>query len=233
VSISLRDAGIEAVLLDIEGTTTPIAFVHDLLFPYSRARVADYLTTHASDPTVVEIVAELQREMGAGGDLTRVVAHVHALIDQDRKSRPLKTLQGLIWEEGYRSGALKGEVYPDVPPALARWTTSGVRVGIFSSGSVLAQQQLFRHSTAGDLTPYLTWYFDTAVGAKSDQHSYTRISERISRSPASILFVSDAVAELEGAHRAGMMTALSVRGPAVPPSASTHTVLITFDQIAP
>jgi enolase-phosphatase E1 len=237
VSFSLRELRLEVVLLDIEGTTTPIAFVHDVLFPYSRARVADYLAAHANDPAVAAIITELRHETETsagpddGSDLTRVVAHVHTLIDQDRKSRPLKTLQGLIWEDGYATGALTGEVYVDVPPALERWTSNGIRVGIFSSGSVLAQQLIFRHSNAGDLTRYLTWHFDTAVGAKSDQHSYIQISQRIERPPARILFVSDVVTELESARGAGMMTALSVRSPAAPPSSSTHPVVTTFDQI--
>jgi enolase-phosphatase E1 len=239
VSISLRDAGIEAVLLDIEGTTTPIAFVHDVLFPYARARSKAYLEATSSDPEIAQLVDELWREREAGGlepkdaprTIETVAAYVEWLIDRDRKSRPLKTLQGKIWEDGYATGALKGEVYPDVPPALARWTASGVAVGIFSSGSVLAQQLLFRHSTAGDLTPFLTWHFDTAVGAKGDAESYRRIAHRLGVSAPRVLFVSDVVAELDAARASGMSAALSVRPPAEVPRASSYTVVHAFDQI--
>jgi enolase-phosphatase E1 len=230
VTISLRAAGIEAVLLDIEGTTTPIAFVHDVLFPYSRERLAGYLAAHAHDPAVHETIEALEHEIGSV-DLTRIVAHLHSLIDQDRKSRPLKTLQGLIWEEGYATGALNSQVYADVPQALERWTTGGVRVGIFSSGSVLAQQLLFRHSNGGDLTRYLTWHFDTAVGAKGDRQSYERIAAAIAIAPASVLFVSDVVAELDAALEAGMVTALAVRPPAVAPSHTPYPIVTSFDQI--
>jgi enolase-phosphatase E1 len=237
VSISLRDLRLEVVLLDIEGTTTPIAFVHDVLFPYSRARVTDYLAAHSNDPAVAEIISDFRQEIGTAAppdgppDLERVVTHVHALIDQDRKSRPLKTLQGLIWEEGYRSGALKGEVYADVPPALERWTTSGIGVGIFSSGSVLAQQLLFRHSTAGDLTPFLTWHFDTAVGPKGDVESYRRIAQRLDLNAPRVLFVSDVVNEVAAARESGMNVLLAVRPPAELPSASPYPSIATFDDI--
>ena len=162
VTTSLRDAGIRIVLLDIEGTTTPIAFVHDVLFPFARARVRDWLLARPfAGAEVQEIAAGLRHEYDAetaGAQspqssrewhLDEVVGRVYALMDQDRKSTALKLLQGKIWQEGYASGALTSDVYADVPAALARWTRAGIGVGIFSSGSVLAQQLLFRHSTAG------------------------------------------------------------------------------------
>ncbi len=139
-------------------------------------------------------------------------------MDQDRKSRALKTLQGSIWEEGYAQGTLRGEVYPDVPAALERWTATGARVGIFSSGSVLAQTLLFRYSTAGDLTPLLRWHFDTSVGPKVDPASYGRIAGAVGVAPAAILFVSDTEKELDAARTAGLETRLCVRPPAQPPN---------------
>lgn len=212
-------AGIRAVLLDIEGTTTPIAFVHERLFAYARTHVRAFLA-HAShaDSGIRGILDGLREEHAQDAargeapppwpdDSPDVVgAYVDWLIDRDRKSGPLKALQGLIWEGGYASGTLKGEVYPDVPDALRRWTAAGIRVGIFSSGSVLAQRLLFKHSTAGDLTPFLSWHFDTAVGPKRDPESYRRIASHLAIPPDRILFVSDTQEELDAAQSAGFHT---------------------------
>ena len=152
-------------------------------------------------------------------------------MDRDRKSPALKELQGRIWKDGYRSGELIGEVFPDVPVALGRWHRLGIPVGIFSSGSVLAQQLLFRHSAAGDLTRFLRWHFDTAVGAKGEPESYRRIASAVDAAPEQILFVSDIVRELDAARAAGMQTRLSERpGNATPPK-HHHPVVRTFDQI--
>ena len=144
-----------------------------------------------------------------------------ALMDQDSKAPALKELQGHVWEDGYQTGELIGAVFADVRPALERWRESGIDVGIFSSGSVLAQKLLFGHSSAGDLTPLLRWHFDTAVGAKSDPDSYRRIAASIGHPPGDVLFVSDIVAELDAARTAGMQTALSVR-PGNAPIAGDH-----------
>jgi enolase-phosphatase E1 len=241
VTGGLLPAGTRVVLLDIEGTTTPVAFVYDVLFPYARARVRDWLAARSpSDPGLREVVDGLRAEVEAEGgrlddgdrELEAAVARVVALMDQDRKSRALKTLQGRIWEEGYAAGTLRGEVYPDVPGALERWTASGARVGIFSSGSVLAQTLLFRYSTAGDLTPLLRWHFDTAVGPKVDPASYGRIAGAVGVAPAAILFVSDTEKELDAARTAGLESRLCVRPPALPPNRSSHVVVTTFDDLA-
>jgi enolase-phosphatase E1 len=215
--------GIRAVLLDIEGTTTPIAFVHERLFSYAKEHVRAFLK-HASpsDPQMASIVAGLREEHArdrasgaapppwsdAAGESMRdaVAAYARWLMERDRKSGPLKMLQGLIWEGGYTSGLLKGEVYPDVPIALRRWREAGIRAGIFSSGSVLAQKLLFRHSNAGDLTPLLAWHFDTAVGPKRDPESYRRIASQIGIAPPDIFFLSDTEEELEAARTAGFQT---------------------------
>jgi enolase-phosphatase E1 len=214
---ALSAAGIRVVLLDIEGTTTPIAFVHDVLFPYARARIAQYLADASSDDAdIVQILEGLRdehaRDVARGEDPPAPpVEYALWLMDRDRKSGPLKALQGKIWQHGYATGELKGEVYPDVAPALAAWTAAGVRVGIFSSGSVLAQKLLFSTTPAGDLTTFLSWHFDTAVGPKQQPESYRAIARTIGIPPTEILFISDSEPELDAARGVGMHTHLSVR----------------------
>jgi enolase-phosphatase E1 len=250
VSFSLAAAGVGVVILDIEGTTTPIEFVHRTLFGFARAEVRNYLAARigtSTDAATVAILNGLHSEhsvdVAAGqsppswpGDATAkldsAVAYVEWLIASDRKSRWLKDLQGRIWEEGYRSGVLRGEVYPDVAPALQRWTDAGIGAGIFSSGSVLAQKLLFANSTAGDLTPLLRWHFDTAVGPKTEARSYTRIAEQVSSPPGRILFISDVTKELDAARVAGFQTLLCVRPPAEPPlDAAGYTQVSTFEPL--
>lgn len=233
------------ILLDIEGTTTPIEFVHQVLFPYARARAREYLSTHAKDESVQADIALLHREHAAerpappdlppwnsGDALGSAAAYVYWLMDRDRKSTGLKSLQGKIWEAGYRAGELKGkgEVYPDVRPALARWQADGKRIAIFSSGSVQAQQNLFANTTAGDLSPFLSAYFDTTTGPKRESQSYRRIAAELRERPGDVLFVSDVSAELDAAREAGMRTALCVRG-ATPTSANGHAVIHTFAEL--
>jgi enolase-phosphatase E1 len=234
-------------LLDIEGTTTPIDFVHQTLFGYARARVGDFLQRHWNDPEVRADVAQLQREHAAElpeaftsassppvpSSPSSLVAYVCYLMDQDRKSTGLKSLQGKIWEEGYRSGELKGEVYPDVLPALQRWHGQGVDIAIFSSGSVQAQQSLFRNSVAGDLTRFLRDYFDTTTGPKREPESYARIASALEHSPTDILFVSDIGGELDAALAAGMRTALCVRTPGSVEGAGVHRVIHGLNDITP
>lgn len=149
-------------------------------------------------------------------------------MDLDRKSTGLKSLQGKIWEAGYRSGELRGQVYPDVPTAFARWRGQGREVAIFSSGSVQAQQCLFANTTAGDLTPFIRAYFDTTTGPKAAAQSYERIAAALERSPSEVLFLSDVSAELDAARRAGMRTALCVRAGGSTPEAGGHRVVETF-----
>lgn len=234
---------IHAILLDIEGTTTPIEFVHQVLFPYARQRVHDYLAEHAHEPEVRVDVALLRAEHAAESQHTPDLppwnpeAYVYWLMDRDRKSTGLKSLQGRMWEEGYRAGALKGkaEVYPDVPPALARWQKAGKQIAIFSSGSVQAQRSLFANTTAGDLSQYLSGYFDTTTGPKRETVSYRKIATALGRSPRDILFVSDVVAELDAARDAGMRTSLCVREPESPipvPNPTNHPRIRSFAELA-
>jgi enolase-phosphatase E1 len=248
VTFSLTAAALDVILLDIEGTTTPIEFVHRTLFSYARERIHAFLEASASDSAVRAALDGLRDEWradAAAGEsppewrddssdarLTSAASYVRWLIDRDRKSRWLKELQGRIWEEGYRSGSLRGEVYPDVPPALSRWTGAGLQVGIFSSGSVLAQKLLFAHSNAGDLTPFLRWHFDTAVGPKREPASYHRIAHTIGVPPDRILFISDVAGEIEAAEAAGLRMVLCDRqGAGANGQSSRHPVIRTFDRV--
>ena len=232
-----------AILLDIEGTTTPIEFVHQVLFPYARARVHAYLEQHADDPGVRADLALLRAEYAAESpdspDLPpwNPAAYVYWLMDRDRKSTALKALQGRIWEAGYRAGELKGkgEVYPDVRPALERWHAAGKTIAIFSSGSVQAQRNLFANATAGDLSPFLSGYFDTTTGPKREARSYRRIAATLRQEPRDMLFISDVVAELDAASAAGMRTALCVREPEPPipnPQPLEHPRIHSFAELA-
>jgi enolase-phosphatase E1 len=230
-----------AVVVDIEGTTTPVRFVYDVLFPYARQAVGPFLRRRGSEPEVAADLALLRREHAAEPPApgppppwpatdgpTDAVAYVHWLMDQDRKSTGLKALQGRIWEEGFRSGTLRSDVYDDVPPAFRRWHAEGRGPWIFSSGSVLAQKLLFGHTHAGDLTPLIAGYFDTTTGPKKEAATYVRIAAAMGRPPAEVLFASDVAAEVDAAREAGMQTAWCVRDGGTA-AASTHPVVRTFD----
>jgi enolase-phosphatase E1 len=184
----------KAILLDIEGTTSSISFVAEELFPYARKHLAAFVESHAeaSAPILAEV---------PGDD---PVATLLQWIDEDRKATPLKTIQGLIWAQGYADGALKGHVYPDTPEALRRWHARGLPVHIYSSGSIAAQKLIFGHSIAGDLTPLLSGYFDTTTGPKRDADSYTKIVDALDLAPSELMFVSDAAAEVDAAREAGL-----------------------------
>ena len=232
---------VRAVLLDIEGTTTPIDFVHQRLFGYARARLVEFLAQHWNRPDVRADVTRLAAEHAADttspppppwrDDLAAVAAYLSWLMDRDRKSTALKSIQGKIWEDGYRRGELEGEVYPDVLPAMERWRQQGVDIAIFSSGSIQAQRSLFSHTPAGDLTRFIRAYFDTTTGPKGAPESYTTIAAALERSPSEVLFISDITAELDAARQAGMRTALCVRTPGSAPPAGGHPVIRAFDQL--
>jgi enolase-phosphatase E1 len=167
-----------AIVTDIEGTTTRIAFVHEVLFPYARARLEGFLRAHADRPDVAAALADTAR-------LAPGIAPLAALLgwmDQDAKIGPLKAIQGMIWNDGYAAGALTGELYPDVAPCLRRWRSAGVRLFVYSSGSVAAQKLLFRHSSAGDLEGLFSGFFDTGVGPKREAASYACSSPTCRRS---------------------------------------------------
>jgi enolase-phosphatase E1 len=207
---------VRGILLDIEGTTTPIAFVHEVLFSYARTHARDFLRDNQDSEEVRADVALLREEQASDKSNNleppeSIAEYIDWLIDRDRKSTGLKSLQGKIWRQGYQAGSLKSQVFADVAPAFERWRAAGLKISIFSSGSVLAQQLLFAHTDAGDLTKFIDGYFDTNVGKKSEAESYRKIAVAMDLKPSEILFISDVVAELEAAKEAGMKTLLSIR----------------------
>jgi enolase-phosphatase E1 len=227
MTVNLNDLSASVILLDIEGTTTPIDFVFKTLFPFARARVMDYLRRNWDSPEVQADMAQFRAERSADASqglnppelkgessselIESAVAYIHWLMDRDRKSTPLKSIQGRIWQEGYQAGKLFSEVFDDVPPAFARWRQRNRLICIYSSGSALAQKLLFAHTAAGDLTGYIHRYFDTTIGHKIEAGSYHRIAEELLLAPAEIVFISDVIAELDAARAAGMKTILATR----------------------
>ena len=208
----------QAILLDVEGTTSSISFVYDVLFTFAKDHVADFLSRERGTEAVQAAAAALAAEVGmpaaslddpAGRQ--QLVQAALDLMNRDVKSTPLKALQGMIWRKGFESGQLVSHVFGDVPPALARWADSGLDVRIYSSGSVEAQKLFFAHTAAGDLTRYLRGHYDTTTGPKREASSYARIAADMALEPRQILFLSDVGAELDAARQAGMATALAVR----------------------
>ncbi|WP_434046198.1 MULTISPECIES: acireductone synthase [Sorangium] len=224
-----------AVLVDIEGTTTDVRFVHETLFSVARRDLAGYVSAHAGSPEVEAARGAVARERGAreeavsDGELAAVLL---AWIDEDRKETSLKALQGKIWRSAYESGGLRSHVYPDVEPALRRWRDSGVTLAVFSSGSVEAQELLFRHTTAGDLTGLFTRFFDTTTGPKREAAAYQRIAEALGVRPGEVLFLSDVAAELDAAAAAGMRAAQILRPGTARDAGGRHAVAERFDEIA-
>jgi enolase-phosphatase E1 len=208
----------KAIVTDIEGTTSSIAFVADILFPYARARLGDWVAAHPIE--AAPILAEV--EAIEPGD---PVATLIRWIDEDRKATPLKALQGMIWADGYKSGAFTGHVYPDAVAALRRWHESGLKLFVFSSGSIAAQKLLFGHSDAGDLTPLFSGYFDTMTGPKREAASYAAIAAAIGEAPGDILFLSDTPEEITAARAAGMEALLIDR-------AGGAGDIATFDEVS-
>ncbi|GBQ61906.1 2,3-diketo-5-methylthio-1-phosphopentane phosphatase [Ameyamaea chiangmaiensis NBRC 103196] len=195
------------VLLDIEGTTAPVAFVHDVLFPFARRALPRLLVEHADDPAVCAAVAEIAR-------LAPDQAPIEVLngwMDRDEKVGPLKALQGIAWRQGYESGALVGALYPDTLPALRAWQANGLRLAVYSSGSAAAQRLIYGHTTEGNVTGLFEGFFDLAVGGKKEASSYRVIAEQVALAPSEIVFFSDVVAELDAASAAGLLVAQIAR----------------------
>ena len=196
------------ILTDIEGTTSSISFVKDVLFPYARRELPRFVRERGHDPEVRRWLDQAAIENGAVCSDAVIVETLQGWIDQDRKHTALKALQGLIWREGYERGDYRGHVYPDAAGSLRRWHAAGHHLAVFSSGSVAAQKLLFGHSEAGDLIPLFSAFFDTEVGHKRDADSYRLIADALARSPGDIVFLSDVVEELDAARDAGMRTVL-------------------------
>ena len=235
---------VRCILLDIEGTTTPIDFVHVVLFSFARDRVENYLETNFTSPEVQADIELLRTEHATDvadnkhpppldiNNTASIAGYVKWLISLDRKSTGLKSLQGKLWREGYEAGELKSQVFDDVRPALKHWQARGLNINIFSSGSVLAQQQLFAHTEAGDLTHFINNYFDTEVGKKGEAKSYRRIAAELGMNAEEILFISDVVEELAAAAEAGMKTLLSIRpGNKPQDNAPNFTQIDSFESI--
>ncbi len=196
------------ILTDIEGTTSSIAFVKDLLFPYARRELPRFVREHGAQPEVRRWLDAVAIEHGAPCDDAVMVEVLQGWIDQDRKHTALKALQGLLWREGYARGDYRGHIYPDAAEALPRWHAAGHPLAVFSSGSVGAQKLLFGHSEAGDLTPLFSAFFDAEVGHKRAADSYRLIADTLNHRPEDIVFLSDVVEELDAAREAGMQTVL-------------------------
>lgn len=221
---------LRAILTDIEGTTSSLSFVKDVLFPYSRARLPDYVRAHRHEPPIAQLLADTATAAGKALDTEAAIAQLLTWIDEDRKITPLKTLQGMIWDEGYRARDFHGHVYDDAVARLRAWSSAGKRLYVYSSGSVKAQQLLFRHTEYGDLTPLFAGYFDTTIGGKREPAAYTRIAAAIGVGPAEILFLSDIREELDAARTAGMRTYWLVRD-GILPQDSEHPVAGDFTEI--
>ena len=207
----------QVILLDVEGTTSSIDFVYDVLFGYAKEHVAAFLQTHLDDDEIYKITQALAQETGIDADIrdsngcTQIVLAATDLMNKDVKSTPLKALQGRIWKTGFQSGQLVSHVFDDVPSSLADWSTSGIDIRIYSSGSIDAQKLFFRHTAAGDLTTHLRGHYDTTTGPKREQESYLKISNDIGVKPEHILFLSDIGAELDAARAVGMATGATMR----------------------
>lgn len=232
------------ILLDIEGTTSSVRYVFDVMFPYVRWHLHPFLSAHWLDDEVVAAARLMALDAGhtdlaqlcpAPDRQTRQRAlemHVIELMDQDAKATGLKELQGIIWRDGFTRGELRAHVYADVPPALHRWHECGLQLGIYSSGSITAQKLFFGHTEAGDLLPLLLRHYDTTIGAKRDPLSYRRIVADIGDPPENLLFISDIVAELDAAREAGLQTALCLRPENSPVAAGHgHSVIESFEEV--
>lgn len=222
---------IAAIVTDIEGTTSSLSFVKDVLFPYARQRLPAFVAAHDDDPQVRRLLADAAELGRIAPDPPSVVAQLQRWIDEDRKVAPLKALQGLIWEQGYAVGDFTGHVYEDAVRNLRAWRAAGLRLYVYSSGSVLAQKLLFAHTDYGDLTPLFSGYFDTQVGAKRDAASYRAISAAIGLPAHDILFLSDIVAELDAAHDTGMRVVQLARDAHT--ERSDYPAVENFDAIDP
>jgi enolase-phosphatase E1 len=217
-----------AILTDIEGTTTSLSFVHDVLFPYARKALPAFIRAHQNDTGVKEHLDALREQQGRYLTEQQIIDVLGHRMDEDRKDAVLKALQGMVWCSGYEQGDFTGHVYEDAACKLREWHDSGMVLAIFSSGSVPAQKLLFGYSDYGDLTPLFSHYFDTRTGAKREPGAYKTIAGDMGMPPPDILFLSDVIEELNAARAAGMRTTQLVReGQAT----TDHPVAKTFDEV--
>lgn len=243
------ESQIRVILLDIEGTTTPIDFVYQTLFPYASRKLESFLRERAQDPEIQSLIQDLRAQHAVDERnglqppgwldhpeealLVSSAAYGQWLIARDSKCTPWKSLQGKIWQQGFTSGELRGEVFPDVPIAFERWRRQKKIICIYSSGSVLAQQLLFRTTASGDLTSYISVFFDTRVGAKSEAESYKKIAASFLYPPHQFLFISDVVNEIEAAQSVGMQAVLCMREAHPTPTSDAAGVIHDFISVFP
>ena len=223
---------ITTILTDIEGTTSSLSFVREVLFPYAELHLPKFVQTHSND-TEVQKQLDATREMLRQPELPqdKVIQVLLQWMSEDKKATPLKTLQGLIWEAGYETGAYKAHVYPDVVTNLQKWHTSGKKLYVYSSGSIKAQKLFFGNTEYGDLTGLFSGYFDTTSGQKQEKRSYRNIAESINETPSHILFLSDVVEELDAAQNAGMKT-FCLNRESRRMSSYPHSQVRSFDEVA-
>jgi len=245
----IDESQIRVILLDIEGTTTSVDFVYKTLFPFASSKLEPFLQEHAQDPEIQSFVQGLRAQQEVDernglkpppwvdepedARLRSSVAYGQWLIARDSKCTPLKLLQGKIWQQGFANGELHGEVYPDVPPAFERWRRQKRIIGIYSSGSVLAQQLLFRSTASGDLTSHVSAFFDTRVGTKSEEQSYKKIASSLSHAARDFLFISDVMKEIQAARSAGMQALLCDRDVGADSPRGQSDVIHDFDSVLP
>jgi enolase-phosphatase E1 len=217
---------IQAILCDIEGTTSSLSFVHDVLFPLSYDRMEDFIKQNWNSDSIRKESEQIKLE-----DPDEVIKILRSWIREDRKEGALKSIQGKIWKDGFESGKIRGHVYQDVPENFRKWRDSGIKICIFSSGSIEAQKLLFKYSEAGDLSIFISSYFDTTSGPKRDTASYKKIASELSLPTANILFLSDVQSELDAARNAGMQTTQLLREIATPKNFSGHPIVNTFNEL--
>ncbi|MCQ8117948.1 acireductone synthase [Methylomonas rosea] len=221
---------IKAIVTDIEGTTSSLSFVKDVLFPYARAHLPDFIRNHRAQTEIKPLLAEAKEIAGGELDEEALIAQFIHWIDTDQKLTPLKSLQGLIWQDGYRNGDFTGHVYEDAVRNLRNWFGLGYKLYVYSSGSVQAQKLLFGYSDFGDLTPIFSGYFDTHIGGKKEAISYEHIAAELGLPAEQILFLSDIKDELDAARQAGFATCWLVREQ-VPDAGAEHVQVSDFDGI--
>lgn len=221
---------VKAIVVDIEGTTTDIAFVHKVLFPYARERMAAFIAEHGSEPEVRVEIDKVFDEVGRPLSDAEVVQQLIAWIDEDRKIAPLKAIQGMIWKDGFEAGDYLGHIYPDVPLVLGDWQDAGIELFVYSSGSVAAQKLIFGYSEFGDITDLFSGYFDTAVGHKREADAYRNIQSETGFAAGQMLFISDVAEELDAAREAGWQTMQLLRD-GTEPNQTGHSTVSTFADI--
>lgn len=221
---------IRAIVTDIEGTTSDIRFVHNVLFPYARENLAAFIAAFQHREDVAQALTDLRDEIAQPqATIEELISVLFGFMDEDRKSTSLKALQGMIWRDGYLNGSFTGHLYPDVLPALEAWQAQGIKLYVYSSGSVAAQKLLFGYSDEGDITSLFSGYFDTRVGAKRETASYGNIAGQTDLPPDELLFLSDIRQELDAAQQAGWQTVQLIRDEA--DSESRHRQVNRFDEI--